>query len=59
MTLYHWLVGDEVFYSPDPLVGDSGASPAVQFGFRTFLDDPAFAPIRGVESARKIGQLAR
>ncbi len=59
VTLYHWLVGDEVFYSPDPLVGDSGASPAVQFGFRAFLDDPAFAPIRGVESVRPIGQEAR
>lgn len=43
VTIYHWLVGDEVFRSPEPAFG---ASPEKQFGYATLLADPAFAPLR-------------
>jgi hypothetical protein len=43
VTLYHWLVGDEVFYAPDPKLG---VSPADQLGYRSLLDEPSFIPIR-------------
>jgi hypothetical protein len=42
VTLYHWLVGGEVFFGPEP---ESGIPPAGQFGFRSLLDAPAFAPV--------------
>ena len=41
VTLYHWLVGDKRFYS-----SEGEASPAEQFGYRSLLDEPAFASIR-------------
>lgn len=43
VTLYHWLAGDEVFYAPDH---QFGVPPADQFGYRSLLDEPAFAPLR-------------
>ena len=43
VTLYHWLVGNKVFSSPDP---ESRVAPRDQFGYRSLLDEPAFAPIR-------------
>ena len=42
VTLYHWLVGDERFHAADP---ETGVSPAGQFGYRSLLDESAFAPI--------------
>ena len=44
VTLYHWLVGDEVFQRTEPRYG---ASPAEQFGYDSLLDEPAFRPLRG------------
>lgn len=44
VTIYHWLVGDRIFRSRDPVVE---ASPEEQFGFATLLDHPAFQPLRG------------
>ena len=41
VTLYHWLVGDKRFYS-----SEGEASPAEQFGYRSLMDEPAFASIR-------------
>ena len=41
VTLYHWLVGDKRFYN-----GEGEASPAAQFGYRSLMDEPAFASIR-------------
>ena len=43
VTLYHWLVGDEVFHASDP---ELGVAPAEQFGYGSLLDEPPFAPIR-------------
>jgi hypothetical protein len=50
VTLYHWLVGDAVFHAVEPAYG---VSPAEQFGYRSLLDEEAFAPIR-VERSRTI-----
>lgn len=46
VTLYHWLVGDEVFEQTEPRYD---ASPAQQFGYETLLNDPAFELQRGRE----------
>jgi hypothetical protein len=43
VTLYHWLAGDEAFRTPDPA---SGSPPALEFGYRSLLDEQAFTPIR-------------
>jgi hypothetical protein len=43
VTIFHWLVGDEVFRSPE---SQSEVPPKEQFGYATLLDDPAFAPLR-------------
>lgn len=43
VTIYHWLAGDAVFQQMDSKLG---SSPADQFGYRSLLGDPAFAPIR-------------
>ena len=44
VTLYHWLVGDREFGSPDP---ETGMSPAEQFAFASLLGCEAF---RGIAS---------
>ena len=41
VTLYHWLVGDEQFYT-----AQSEVSPAQQFGYPSLMDEPAFESIR-------------
>jgi hypothetical protein len=43
VTIYHWLVGDNVFRTAEP---QFAASPAEQFGYASLLDDPAFAPLK-------------
>lgn len=43
VTLYHWLIGDEVFYQREPRFD---ASPAEQFGYESLLKERAFAPLR-------------
>jgi hypothetical protein len=43
VTLYHWFVGDEIFYATDPILG---VPPAEQFGYRSLLDESAFRHIR-------------
>ncbi|MGH7193763.1 MAG: hypothetical protein ACREJM_09555, partial [Candidatus Saccharimonadales bacterium] len=42
VTLYHWLVGDEVFHQGEPRFS---ASPAEQFGYESLLNEPAFGPL--------------
>ena len=41
VTLYHWLVGDERFNG-----GESGVSPAEQFGYPSLMDESALESIR-------------
>ena len=43
VTLYHWLVGDDVFHAADP---ELGVSPADQFGYRSLLGERAFTTLR-------------
>ena len=40
VTLYHWLVGNERFYAPDPRVSQDK-----QFGYQTLMDEAAFESI--------------
>jgi hypothetical protein len=46
VSLYHWLVEDAVFRSPDPWLDEKGVSAADQFGYASLLDDSAFESIR-------------
>ncbi len=42
VTLYHWLVGDQVFRGPE---AGFDVPPVQQFGYESLLDQPALAPL--------------